>query len=76
MQRQWWEAWRKSGIAIGAFQSRILLGLFYFVVVAPFGVAVRAFGDPLQIRGKKRPSQWLPKGAPADVSLDECRRQF
>ncbi len=76
MLKQWWKAWKESGKAIGAFQSRILLGLFYFIVVAPFGAAVRAFGDPLEIGKKRKPSAWLPKGTPTDASLDACRRQF
>ncbi len=76
MRKRWWKAWKESAEAIGGFQSRILLGLFYFCVVAPFGIAVRALGDPLNIRNRKLPPLWLTRNDESDGSLDECRRQF
>jgi len=52
-----WQGWKRIAKKIGNFQSRVLLTIFYFTVVLPFGLAARLFSDPLRI--KKRPTQWL-----------------
>ena len=55
--RKGWEAWKKIAHKIGTFQARVLLTIIYAVIVLPFGLAVRLFGDPLRI--KKLPEAWL-----------------
>jgi hypothetical protein len=57
MLKRAWQAWKRIAHAIGNFQARVLLTLFYAVLVFPFGVVIRLFSDPLRI--KRRPSQWL-----------------
>jgi hypothetical protein len=52
-----WQGWKHIARAIGTFQARVLLTIFYAVVVLPFGIFVRAFLDPMRI--KVRPSGWL-----------------
>jgi hypothetical protein len=52
-----WEGWKKIAHKIGNFQARVLLTVFYAVLVLPFGLATRVFSDPLRI--KKRPTEWL-----------------
>ncbi len=52
-----WRAWSRLAHKIGNFQARVLLTVLYVVMVLPFGLAVRWFGDPLRI--KRRPTQWL-----------------
>lgn len=52
-----WAAWKKIAHKIGNFQARVLLTIFYGVLVMPFGLAARMFSDPLRI--KQRPTQWL-----------------
>lgn len=52
-----WQAWKKIAHKIGNFQARVLLTIFYGVLVLPFGVAARMFSDALRI--KKLPTQWL-----------------
>jgi len=52
-----WKAWTRLAHRIGNFQARVLLTVFYAVLVLPFGIIVRLFADPLRI--KKRPAQWL-----------------
>lgn len=49
-----WEGWKRIATAIGDFQARVVLSLFYFVVVLPFGLSVRLFADPLAIRRRKQ----------------------
>lgn len=57
LPRRLWQAWKRIVRKIGDFQARVLLTVLYAVLVLPFGLAVRVFGDPLRIR--KPPSQWL-----------------
>jgi hypothetical protein len=52
-----WQSWNRIARAVGTFQARVLLTLFYGVLVLPFGLFARWFTDPLRI--KRRPTQWL-----------------
>jgi len=52
-----WQAWTGIAHAIANFQARVLLTIFYAVLVLPFGIASRLFSDPLRI--KRRPTRWL-----------------
>jgi hypothetical protein len=57
MLKRAWQAWKRIAHKIGNFQARVLLTIFYIVLVFPFGIAARLFFDPLRI--KRRPTQWL-----------------
>jgi hypothetical protein len=70
-----WEGWKGFAREMGNYQSRVLLAFFYFVAVAPFGLLVRLFGDPLQTKLSTGPSFWVTR-APISTELDEARRQF
>jgi hypothetical protein len=52
-----WTAWKAIAHKIGNFQARVILTIFYGVLVMPFGLAARLFSDPLRI--KQRPTEWL-----------------
>jgi hypothetical protein len=52
-----WQAWKDLAHKIGNFQARVLLTIFYGVLVLPFGLAARLFSDPLRI--KQLPTKWL-----------------
>ncbi len=44
------------------FNTRILLGVVYFVVMTPTGIVMRLLGrDPLDRRLKDRPSYWVDR---------------
>jgi len=55
-----WNAWKAFGHKMGMFQTRVLLTVFYFVIVAPFACGVRLFQDPLRVRPRGT-SNWVPK---------------
>lgn len=77
MARNLWSHWLALAHKIGQFQSRVILTLFYFVVVTPFGLAVRAFGDPLQIKRRAisdASSAWSARHT-RDVDLAAGQRQ-
>lgn len=67
-----WEGWKKFGHALGNFQARVLLTLIYYVLVLPFGLAVRVFADSMHM--KKRPEKWFDH-PPLPNTLEEARRQ-
>lgn len=69
-----WDGWMKIAKAIGNFNARLILSLFYFVIMLPLGLVVGVTRDSLGI--KQRPSStWVPKANPPQ-SLEEGRRQF
>jgi len=70
-----WATWKRIGQFIGDFIARVVLSLFYFTLFVPFGVGVRLFGDPLDMKVKTNPSWWLER-ATRDLALDDARRQF
>ena len=72
MLKRAWQAWKRIAHAVGTFQARVVLTIFYTVLVFPFGIFVRLFSDPLRI--KRRPNQWLEH--PADThDLPWAKRQ-
>jgi hypothetical protein len=52
-----WQTWKRAARAMGTFQARVLLTVFYALFVLPFGILARLFSDPLRI--KRRPTLWL-----------------
>ena len=73
---RFWEGWKSFVRVMGGFQSRLLMGLFYFFIVMPFGVGVRILGDPLHLRRAERSSNWIPRNDATNVSLDDAKKQF
>jgi hypothetical protein len=69
-----WEGWRRVARKIGEFQSKLVLTLFYYVVLAPFALAVRA-RDPLDLRGKTSWHKLKPEAASSDP-LTSLAQQF
>lgn len=67
-----WAAWKDLAHKIGNFQARVVLSIFYAILVLPFGLAARWFSDPLRI--KKKPEQWLDHPDEA-YDLEWARKQ-
>jgi len=62
--------WRDFTLKAGTFQSEIILAFFYFLVLAPYALAMKSFSDPLDIKPSRRKSFWLSKRAvPSDLEL-------
>lgn len=70
--RRLWEGWKRLGRKIGDFQARLLLTIFYFVILAPFALVMR-LADPL---GLKRPGGWHVAQPATGAALDRAHRQF
>jgi hypothetical protein len=73
--RRWWEKWKAFAADMGNYQGRLLLALFYFVVVTPFGIAVRLFSDPLQLRRIESASFWVEREL-SNYNLERANEQF
>jgi len=73
--RRLWLKWKEFSQRMGSFQSRILLSLFFFLVISPFALTVKVLGDPLMIKHKMGRSFWLSRKETSE-DLEEFRRQF
>ena len=54
-----WRVTKVIANKVGDVQARLMLTLFYCVVLLPFGLAARLFSD--RLRTKRRPTQWLQR---------------
>lgn len=75
MLRNIWNRWVVLARKIGNFQSRVLLTLFYFVIVAPFGLVMSLLGDPLRRRKPPADSGWSIREQ-HESDLKAAKRQF
>lgn len=67
--------WKGIAQAIGNFQARILLTVFYFVVVLIFAFLVKCFTDPLRLRPPVGDSFWVARLAKDQQDI-RAWRQF
>lgn len=70
-----WQSWNDFSKRMGAFQSRIILSLFFFTLVSPFALAVRMLSDPLRLKYRRLTSWWISKKETKN-ELEQFRRQF
>ena len=72
--RTMWEGWMAFARVVGTFNARVLLTLFYFVVVGPFSLAVGRWQNYLKLRPPEGGTTWLPV-ASKKMNLEEARKQ-
>jgi hypothetical protein len=70
-----WRIWKATAFRIALIQSKILLTVLYWVVVAPFALAVRLFSNPLQIRATGSTTYYRPAASHAR-GVEDARRQY
>lgn len=73
--KRFWLVWKRVARAIGDLQARVLLTVFYFVILTPFALLVRWRRDPLAIKGGA-PRGWRPRVGGTGTLLDRAARQF
>jgi hypothetical protein len=73
--RSLWEWWKRVGKKIGDFQARLILILFYFVILGPFAMGLRWWSDPLRVKASTRRG-WRIRANPEGATIDLARRQF
>lgn len=71
-----WDGWKKIARKIGDFNARVILTIFYFVLLLPFALMVKFFTDPLEIK-KGAKKGWQVKEEKADIPpMERAARQF
>ena len=68
-----WHWWTRVAHRIGDFQARVLLSVFYYVILGPFALVLRR-GDPLGI-GSAAAHGWRRRDAGARPIAEQARRQ-
>jgi hypothetical protein len=72
--RRIWETWKRVGKMVGDFIGRVVLTIFYFTILVPFGLGVRLLSDPLRMKRASSP-QWLSREMTGHT-LEDARRQY
>ncbi len=73
--RPLFHAWMRVGHVLGAINTRILLGIAFFVLMVPVGLLMRAFGrDPM--RRRREPEAVSYRQPSARRSPDHFRKPF
>ena len=70
-----WSRWRAMSQKAADVQARVLLTVFYFTVMLPFGVVFGLLKDPLRIKHRPSGSYWVER-KPTSGALADARRQF
>jgi hypothetical protein len=75
MLRKIWDLWKTAARIVARYQARLLLTLFYFLILAPFALVVRAFSDPLRLKGPF-PSNWTNLAQASEDRRHDAMRQY
>ena len=73
--RNLWEWWKRVARKIGDFQARIILTIFYFIVLGPFALAIRLWSDPLAIKASTHKC-WHNKSEVKGTPMEQATKQF
>jgi hypothetical protein len=74
MVRKLWERWKHVARKLGDFQARVLMTLFYFVILGPLAMVLRWRSDPLAIKATA-PRGWCDREARVGGPMAHARRQ-
>lgn len=66
--------WMGVAFVMGNIMSRLLLGLFFYLLITPMGLVRRMAADTLRLKRPKVSSYWTD--LPADGGKDRSERQF
>ena len=69
-----WEKWKIIARKIGDFQSRLLLNVFYFLILGPVALLFQWFSDPMHLH-PSTPKGWMKHDGSRERSLEEARKQ-
>lgn len=67
-------AWKRRATAMGSFQGRMILAVFYFTLLAPFGLVHRLSAGSI-LSARNRAPAWHRRDADA-CTLESARNQF
>ncbi len=67
-----YRVWMAFGMVMGAINTRLILGLFFYAIVTPFGLVMRLFGwDPMRRRAIKADSYRVMKPAKTPQHMEK-----
>ena len=69
-----WKRWVKIAHVIGVFQSKLILTIFYFLILSPAGIIFTLFKDGLGLK-KSPKSKWVLKDKQAQT-IEELKEQY
>src|SRR3972149_1780486 len=69
-----WEWWKRVARKIGDLQARIILTIFYFIILGPFALAIRLGCDPLAIKASS-PHGWHHKTDVKGTPIEQATKQ-
>ena len=67
-----WDRFKIITAIIGDVQGRLIVTLFYFTILVPFGLASRLFSDPMRL--KVTDAAWVER-VPVSEALEAAQRQ-
>jgi hypothetical protein len=70
-----WGRWREMSQKAADVQARVLLTVFYFTMMLPFGLVFGLLKDPLKIKHRPSGTYWVER-KPVSESLADAHRQF
>jgi hypothetical protein len=71
-----WTGWKKFAHVLGIVNTKILLTITYFIVIALAAILTRLLGkDLLDRRMKPKPSYWHEREQ-EEITLESVRRSF
>jgi hypothetical protein len=68
-----WDRFKIIASIVGDVQGRVIVTVFYFTILVPFGIGSRLFSDALRIRSSGQ-TQWSERPL-VQNGLEEARRQ-
>lgn len=74
LTENFFHGWKAFGRLLGDLLARVVLTIFYLTIFVPFGLGVRLFSDPLQMKGIPD-HLWRPRSS-GDQTLEDVERQF
>jgi len=70
--RKFWEGWKKFGKFMGDLIGRVVLTVFYFTILLPFGLIMTLFSDRLDTKSFDKPA-WIARKT-NDLTMEDARR--
>jgi len=71
------DLWIKLGLVMGRVVNPLVLGLLFYLVITPFGLAARAFGkDLLRLRHDRGAKSYWIERTPPGPAPETMRNQF
>lgn len=71
-----WKKWLAIAQVIGNFQGQVILTLFYFILVLPFGLVISLFTDPLKMKSPLSSRSNFGKWRHKPDDLEAAHRQY